>query len=64
MARDDNNFAIPSVNVIDNEKLTDTYTEPIPPGGSLPQLNLADSSDSMWLAASRFNVCRRPLSPI
>ena len=40
MARDDNT----SVHVVDDEKLTDTYTEPIPPGGSLPQLNLADSS--------------------
>jgi hypothetical protein len=38
---DDNSFGIPSVHVVDDEKLVDQYAEPIPPGGQMPQLDLA-----------------------
>jgi hypothetical protein len=34
-------YAIPSVHVVDDEKLQGQYQEPIPPGGSMPQLGLA-----------------------
>jgi len=42
---DDNQFAIPSVHVKSDEQLVDTMAHPTPPGGALPDLNLAESPD-------------------
>jgi hypothetical protein len=36
-------YAIPSVHVVDDEKTQGNWQEPIPPGGQMPDLNLAGS---------------------
>lgn len=43
MIEDQARWAIPSVHVIDDELLKDTWKEPIPPGGTMPDLGLAGS---------------------
>lgn len=53
---DDNQWAIPSIHVVDDEQLQDSLAHPVPPGGSEPRLNLAESpgfnvaSGSSWQA--------------
>lgn len=61
--RDDNQYSIPSVHVVDDEKLQDELKHPVPPGGNLPQLNLADSPGFSVASGKSFQAMPEPIKP-
>src|SRR5271157_4878184 len=60
---DDNQFGIKSVHVVDDEKLQDQYQDPIPPGGSKAQLNLAESPGFNVASGQSFQAMPTPIKP-
>ncbi len=55
-------YAIPSVHVVDDEKMQGTYQEPIAPGGSMPQLALAGEGINV-ASGQAFQTQPEPIKP-
>ena len=53
---DEGRWAIPSVHVVDDERLKGEYQEPIPPRGNLPKLNLAGADGINVASGSSFQA--------
>lgn len=62
---DSNQFGIPSVHVVDDEKLVDGAdpAHPTPPGGSLPDLNLAESPGFNVASGVSYQPMPTPVKP-
>jgi hypothetical protein len=60
---DQSRYAIPSVHVVDDEKLQGSLQEPIPPGGALPQLDLARANGIDVASGQAFQTQPEPVKP-
>ena len=64
MANEDKaRWAIPSVHVQDDEKIQAPYQEPVPPGGALPQLDLARADGIDAASGQAFQSMPTPEKP-
>jgi hypothetical protein len=61
--RDANQFSIPSVHVVDDEKLKGSIEYPMPPGGALPSLDLAQSPGINVASGSSYQPMPDPPRP-
>jgi hypothetical protein len=60
---DDNQFAIKSVHVVDDEKLVDSLQNVVPPGGAEPDLNLAESPGFNVASGVSYQPMPTPVKP-